>query len=508
LSGSTTIRPLARTSRHFRIAGGLRGTAEVTADPARGKDVMERGAGSSEDVDPGSCDREAIHVSCSCEIEMASTTLLMPASSQQATGGGERATDNGRARGTVLLVDDEDLVRESTADMLGEIGYRVVEATSAEEALALIDDGLAFDLLVTDHLMPGMSGVDLPRRAGPLARGAGADHLGLCRCGVHRPRPAAADQALSPDRPRRQPDRPQLTLRWRMAGPVRPRAPRLNRPGVPGIVPGRPGPKAAAGQSGDGFRMTAVVGVIGSAHLVENRFAVQLVGDRNLRAVADVAGALPLMFAGNPQITDIGALLDVVDGILLTGGRANVHPTHFGQEPHARHEPYDLGRDDMALTVVKACVERGIPLFGICRGLQEMNVAFGGSLHPEIRELPGRMNHRMPRLPTGEIHPDPEVVFADRHVVHLAEGGEFRRLLGCETIRVNSLHGQGILEPGSRVRVEGVAEDGTVEAIRIADAPGFALGVQWHAEYDPQRNPVNRVLFEAFGAAVKTARRR
>jgi putative glutamine amidotransferase len=148
-----------------------------------------------------------------------------------------------------------------------------------------------------------------------------------------------------------------------------------------------------------------------------------------------------------------------------------------------------------------------VPLFGICRGFQEMNVAFGGSLHPEIRELPGRVNHRMPRLETGEIHPDHDVVFGDRHDVRLTPGGTFARLLGQETIRVNSLHGQGILEPGKRIVVEGVADDGTIEAIRIADAPGFALGVQWHAEYDPQRNPINRALFQAFGAAVSARKR-
>jgi len=229
---------------------------------------------------------------------------------------------------------------------------------------------------------------------------------------------------------------------------------------------------------------------------------VQLVGQRNLRAIAEVAGALPLMFAGTPDITDVEALLEAVDGILLTGARANVHPTHFGVEPDPRHEPYDHDRDAMALGLIRACVDRGVPLFGICRGFQEMNVAFGGSLHPEIRDLPGRMNHRMPRLENGEVHPDPEVVFADRHEVRLAAEGSFARLLGCETIRVNSLHGQGILEPGGRIVIEGVAEDGTIEAIRIADAPSFALGVQWHAEYDPQSNPINRALFQAFGAAL------
>lgn len=245
-----------------------------------------------------------------------------------------------------------------------------------------------------------------------------------------------------------------------------------------------------------------VVGVIGNTHQIEQRFPVQIVGERNLRAIAEVAGALPMMFAGTPDVTDIAALLDVVDGVVLTGARANVHPTRFGCVPDPRHEPYDLCRDEVALGVSQACIARGVPLFGICRGLQEMNVAFGGTLHPEIRELDGRMNHRAPRLDNGEFHPDPLVVFADRHDVKLVPGGAFATLLGCETIRVNSLHGQGIEEPGKRVIIEGVAEDGTIEAIRIAEAPGFALGVQWHAEYDPQTNPINRKLFQAFGAAA------
>src|SRR5580704_16673295 len=212
-----------------------------------------------------------------------------------------------------------------------------------------------------------------------------------------------------------------------------------------------------------------VVGVIGNAYRIEDRFATQMVGERNLRAVAEVSGALPLMFAATPEITDIGALLDAIDGVVLTGARANVHPSRFGTEPDSRHEPYDIHRDDLALALSEACVARGIPLFGICRGFQEMNVAFGGSLHPEIRELPGRMNHRMPRLENGEIHPDPEVIFADRHEVQLVPGGAFARLFGCEQIKVNSLHGQGILEPGERIVIEGVTEDGVIEAIRISD---------------------------------------
>jgi putative glutamine amidotransferase len=248
--------------------------------------------------------------------------------------------------------------------------------------------------------------------------------------------------------------------------------------------------------------------VIGNAHRVENRFNIHGVGERNLRAVAEVAGALPLMFAGTPDLTDIGALLQAVDGILLTGARANVHPSRFRQEPHPAHEPYDESRDALALALVEACVAEAVPVFGVCRGFQEMNVAYGGTLHPEIRELPGRMNHRMPRLENGEIHPDPAVVFAERHDVSLVPGGVFAQILKCECIRVNSLHGQGILDLGQRVVVEGVAEDGTIEAIRIADAPGFALGVQWHAEHNAGANAVNRALFQAFGEALLLRQRR
>ncbi len=245
-----------------------------------------------------------------------------------------------------------------------------------------------------------------------------------------------------------------------------------------------------------------VVGVIGNHHLIENRFACQLVGERNLWSLAQVCGALPLTFAGCPEITDMESLLATVDGIVLTGARANVHPSRFGMAEDPAHEPYDARRDSLALALVEACVDRGVPLLAICRGFQEMAVAYGSTLHPEIRELPGRMNHRMPRLPNGEIHPDQEVVFADRHEVRLVPGGAFARIMGRDLIRVNSLHGQGIMQAGPRVVVEGVAEDETIEAIRVDGAKGFALGVQWHAEYDPQTNPVNRALFEAFGQAI------
>jgi putative glutamine amidotransferase len=246
-----------------------------------------------------------------------------------------------------------------------------------------------------------------------------------------------------------------------------------------------------------------VVGIIGNSRFLDDRFYVQMCGERNFHAIAQVSDALPVMFASVPEVTDIATLLETVDGVLLTGARANVHPSLFGESPTPAYEPFDTDRDATALALVETCVARGIPLFGICRGFQEMNVAFGGTLHPEIRDLPGRMNHRMPRLENGDVHPDIDFVFADRHDVSLTPRGYFSNLYGRDTIRVNSLHGQGILEPGERIIVEGVAEDSTVEAIRINEAKGFAVGVQWHAEYDPQTNPVNQRLFEDFGKAMK-----
>jgi putative glutamine amidotransferase len=137
-----------------------------------------------------------------------------------------------------------------------------------------------------------------------------------------------------------------------------------------------------------------------------------------------------------------------------------------------------------------------VPVFGICRGFQEFNVAFGGTLHPEIREIPGRMNHRMP--PDGTL----EEKFEHRHVVSLTDGGHFHRLLGAREVLVNSLHGQGILDRGGRILIEGYAPDATPEAIVVEAARGFAMAVQWHPEWNAANDPVSRPLFQALGAAV------
>ena len=239
------------------------------------------------------------------------------------------------------------------------------------------------------------------------------------------------------------------------------------------------------------------VGIIGNVMETGPGAPGQRAGDRYIRAVAGIAGAVPLIIPGMPATQDIGHLVEILDGVVLTGARPNVHPSLYGAEPSPAYEPYDRGRDGVAIPLIRAAVEGGVALFGICRGFQEINVAFGGTLHPEIRDLPGRMNHRMP---PGET--DPEVIYRLRHAVRLTPGGRFAALLGAGEVMVNSLHGQGILQEGARIAVEGWAGDGTQEALLVAGAPGLAIGVQWHAEYGAETDPVNRRLFEAFGAAL------
>ncbi len=240
-----------------------------------------------------------------------------------------------------------------------------------------------------------------------------------------------------------------------------------------------------------------IIGLIGNEQIVGGDYHVQGTGIINIRAVAEVVEGLPLMVPADPRFVDVPSLLNACDGFVLTGGRPNVHPKYYGEEATEAHGTFDQCRDLLVFDIVRAAVRRGQPVLGICRGFQEMNVAFGGSLYPEIRDLPGRMNHRMP--PEGTI----EEKFALRHDVTLIPGGVFAEILGQTRIRVNSLHGQGIKKPGPRVVIEGTASDSTPEALRIKDAPGFALAVQWHPEWNADRDPVSRPLFQAFGAAAR-----
>ncbi len=239
-----------------------------------------------------------------------------------------------------------------------------------------------------------------------------------------------------------------------------------------------------------------VVGIIGNSYLMNDQYPTHAGGTMNSEAVSNVSDCLPLLIPADPRYVAVDELLEVCDGFLLTGGRPNVHPEEYGEPATEAHGEFDRARDAITLPLIRACVERGQPFFGICRGFQEVNVALGGTLYPEIRDLPGRQNHRMP--PDGTL----EEKFALRHVVSLTEGGVFHRLLGAAEVMTNTLHGQGIKTLGENVVIDGHAPDGTPEAIYVEDAPGFTLSVQWHPEWDAANDPVSRPLFKEFGRAV------
>lgn len=216
-----------------------------------------------------------------------------------------------------------------------------------------------------------------------------------------------------------------------------------------------------------------------------------------VEAALRVAGALPVMLPSLGNDLDLERVLDRVDGVLVTGAEANVHPSLYGVEATAAHEPFDQARDATTLPLIRATLARDLPLFAICRGHQELNVALGGTLATEIQTLPGRMDHRAPDLPTEDEQ------YGIRHPVDLVEGGRLHEILGTGSITVNSLHRQAIdrLAPG--LVVEARAADGTIEAVSVAGAGAFALGVQWHPEYWADSDAPSAKLFTTFGAALR-----
>ncbi|MCA8967626.1 MAG: gamma-glutamyl-gamma-aminobutyrate hydrolase family protein, partial [Planctomycetes bacterium] len=179
-----------------------------------------------------------------------------------------------------------------------------------------------------------------------------------------------------------------------------------------------------------------------------------------------------------------------------TGSPSNVHPSRYGVAATPAAEPYDEARDGMTFALMRRAIERGVPLFAICRGFQELNVAWGGTLHARLHEQPGRVDHRMPRSD------DADVRYGPAHALHVTAGGLLYGWLGSVQIEVNSLHGQGVDRLGDGLEVEGRAPDGTIEAFSVADSPGFVFAVQWHPEYRALDNAVSRVLFGRFGEAV------
>jgi putative glutamine amidotransferase len=221
--------------------------------------------------------------------------------------------------------------------------------------------------------------------------------------------------------------------------------------------------------------------------------------DTYVRAVDEVVGAVPVLLPANGGNCSIETLVARLDGIILTGSRSNVQPCLYGGPPHPDDTPEDGARDAVTLPLIRAAVAAGLPVLAICRGFQELNVALGGTLHQRLQDIPGRLDHSTPMQANGGVRT------GKAHMVQIVPGSWLHRVAHTTSLAVNSLHNQGIdaLAPG--IMAEGMASDGTVEAIRVVDAPGFAVGVQWHPEYDFGINAVSRAIFAAFGQAV-TAR--
>jgi putative glutamine amidotransferase len=221
------------------------------------------------------------------------------------------------------------------------------------------------------------------------------------------------------------------------------------------------------------------------------------VGEKYLRAVVEAADAMPLLIPALRDLVSVAEVLEVVDGLVFTGSPSNVEPAHYSGPASLPGTLHDADRDATTLPLIPAAIERGVPVLGICRGFQEMNVAFGGTLHQNLHHVPGLLDHR-----DDETQPL-EVQYGPAHDVVLEEGGLLRGLAGTDRIRVNSLHHQGVDRLSDRLAVEARAPDGVIEAFRVRDSKRFAVAVQWHPEWQAMTNSFSRALFAAFGASTR-----
>jgi len=225
----------------------------------------------------------------------------------------------------------------------------------------------------------------------------------------------------------------------------------------------------------------------------------QVVYEKYVTAVVDGSEALPLLLPALSKPLDPADILAAVDGVLMTGSRSNVHPGLYDGPPARHGTLLDEQRDATALDLIRAALDRGTPLFCICRGFQELNVALGGTLHQHVHEIEGRGRHH-------ELADDPlDAQYGPAHRVTIRRGGPLHRIVGVVETDVNSLHRQAIDRLADRLEAEAWAEDSTIEGVSVKDAPGFALGVQWHPEWKVTENPVSLRLFGAFGDAMRKA---
>lgn len=230
--------------------------------------------------------------------------------------------------------------------------------------------------------------------------------------------------------------------------------------------------------------------------------AFHVAGHKYLVAVAQAAGALPLVIPALSDQFDLAHLIALADGILLTGAVSNVHPSHFGQAVHNPALPLDPARDALTLKLVQAAVQAEVPLLAICRGFQEMNVAHGGSLHQAVHEVAGLHDHRENKDAILDVQ------YAPSHSINLVPSGQLAAIVGAQQMMVNSIHGQGVDRLGAGLVAEAFAPDGLVEALRVENAKAFTLGVQWHPEWKVMENPQYLAIFKAFGDACRLRMRR
>ena len=221
------------------------------------------------------------------------------------------------------------------------------------------------------------------------------------------------------------------------------------------------------------------------------------VGEKYIAAVVQAADCLPLLIPVLETPLDVTEILARVDGIFFPGSPSNVEPQRYAGVASAPGTLHDPHRDATTLSLIPRAVARGIPVFGVCRGFQEMNVAFGGTLHQRVHEVQGLEDHR-------EDKEQPlDVQYGPAHDVVLEPGSLLRKIAGQERVSVNSLHGQGVDQLAPDLAVEARAPDGLVEAFRVKSAPNFALAVQWHPEWKVMSNPFSSALFAEFGKAAR-----
>jgi len=221
------------------------------------------------------------------------------------------------------------------------------------------------------------------------------------------------------------------------------------------------------------------------------------VGQKYILAVAQAAQATPLLIPAISEHLDVDDLLASADGILFTGSPANIHPSHFGQAVHNPDLPLDTARDALTLNLIRAAIDAGVPVLAICRGFQELNVAYGGSLHQAVQEQTGKSDHREPKdLPL-------DTQYAVSHSVRLVKNSQLEKIVGTENMMVNSLHGQGIDKLGVGLSAQAYAPDGLIEAIAVDNAKAFTLGVQWHPEWKVMENAHYLAIFKTFGDACR-----